>query len=121
MTKLIRMLGLSIVVIVVCGCEKTPQNNNRNYYSSNTQSGSVTVRVENQSPYEIVVFKGDAVYARLQPGGSVGVYAYLVGDQKLSVAVLTPTFGVRKSFDRYETYSNFVVYANDYDVDSEYR
>jgi hypothetical protein len=113
-----------LVLLSVCGCEETDAHKNSdsnrdNYYGNNDSGRSITVRVENQSPYDIIVYKGDSRYATLESGAGVSVYAYLVSDQELSVAVSTPVFGVRKNFDRYDSYSNFVVYESDYSVESE--
>jgi len=112
MRKLIRSFGLLFFILIICGCERSSDSYNYNNGNGYDNGGrSITVSVENQSPYEILVYKGDAQYARLSSGSSIGVYGYLVGDQELYVSVVTPVFYKTEDFDRFDSYSTFVVYA----------
>lgn len=121
MKVLVRGLFCSIVLVglVFNGCERQDSYDGSYHTGGSSQGEGITVRVENQSGYMVVVYKGDAPYARLEPGQSVSVYAYLVGDQKLHIGVSTPFWSAGESFKRWDSYSNFVVYNDTYDVESQ--
>ncbi len=114
MKSLIGVFLFSICGFVFCGCEKDNSGtyDDVNSYHGANDTASITVYVENQSPRQVIVYKGDAVYAYLYPGESCSVYGYLVGKEHLKVQIGFPEYNIVafEYFDRFDYYSNFTAF-----------
>lgn len=114
MKKWMSVVLFSICGLVFCGCERDDSGSyDDNYgYQGGDDTASITVHVENQSPRQVIVYKGDAVSAYLQPGASCDIYGYLVGKEHLKVQIGFPEYNIVafEYFDRFDYYSNFIAY-----------